>query len=124
MKKLIAGIAALGFCLTTSSVAKAQEFIEFEHKNNRYYYKTLNSEGAAYYKYKVPAYTLGVFTLKNNSRRSNFDIYAYEYSGEWELLKKGKKEEGRRKIIDNFGTKIDLFFLFRRGLLEELLGQI
>ncbi|QLE56398.1 hypothetical protein [Nostoc sp. TCL26-01] len=90
MKKLFVGIAAFSVCITSPSIANAQEFTEFKHQNNRYYHETLNSQGVTYYKYKVPAYSFGVFTLKNHSRRADFDIYIYNYSGGWKLLTKGE----------------------------------
>ncbi|MBD2626955.1 hypothetical protein [Trichormus variabilis] len=90
MKKLLAGITAFSLCITSPGIVKAQEFTEFKHQNDRYYYETLNSQGVTYYKYKVPAYSFGVFTLKNHSRRADFDIYIYDYSGGWKLLAKGK----------------------------------
>lgn len=89
MKKLLAGIAAFSLCITSPGIANAQEFTEFEHQNNRYYYETLKSQGVTYYKYKVPAYSFGIFTLKNHSRMANFDIYIYDDTGEWKLLAKG-----------------------------------
>jgi hypothetical protein len=90
MKKLLAGITALSLCLTSPGIAKAQEFTEFKHQNDRYYFQTLNSQGVAYYKYKVPAYSFGVFTLKNHSRISDFDVYIYDYTTGWRLLNKGE----------------------------------
>ncbi|MBD2359542.1 hypothetical protein H6G41_34235 [Tolypothrix sp. FACHB-123] len=90
MKKLLAGITAFSLCITSPGIAKAQEFTEFKHQNDGYYYETLKSQGVTYYKYKVPAHSFGVFTLKNHSRRADFDIYIYDYAGGWKLLAKGE----------------------------------
>ncbi|WP_414541706.1 hypothetical protein [Nostoc sp. CCY0012] len=99
MKKLLAGIAAFSVCMTSPGIANAQEFTEFEHQNNRYYYETLNPQGVTYYKYKVPAYSFGVFTLKNHSRISDFDIYIYDYSGGWKLLGKGENTGVKTELV-------------------------
>jgi hypothetical protein len=85
MKKLLAGITAISLFLTSPGIAKAQEFTEFEHENDTYYSQTLKSKGVAFYKYKIPAMSIGVFTLKNHSRKSDFDIYIYD-SGSWKPL--------------------------------------
>ncbi|WP_353933270.1 hypothetical protein WJM97_23255 (plasmid) [Okeanomitos corallinicola TIOX110] len=91
MKKLLAGITAIGLFLASPGMAKAQEFTEFEHENDTYFYQTLQSQGVAYYKYKIPAFSFGVFTLKNHSRQSDFDIYVYDNTRGWQLLNKGEK---------------------------------
>lgn len=90
MKKLLAVATTLGLWITSPSIAYSQEFTTFEHKDGRYYYQTLNSEGTAYYKYEVPATTFGVFTLKNSSRQSDFDIYVFNYESGWKLLDQGE----------------------------------
>ncbi|MDM9580425.1 hypothetical protein [Nostoc sp. GT001] len=99
MKKLLAGISALGLSITSPGIANAQEFTNFEHQDNKYYYETLNSQGLAYYRYKVPAYTFGIFTLKNHSRSSNVDIYVHDYSGDWKLLVKGNNQGTETELV-------------------------
>lgn len=90
MKKLLAGITAISLFLTSPGMAKAQEVTEFKHKNDRYFHQTLPPKGVAYYKYKIPAFSFGVFTLKNHSRKSDFDIYVYDNTRGWQLLNKGE----------------------------------
>lgn len=45
--------------------------------SDKYGYSTLSSSQTSYWQYYVPANTLGVFTLKNTSNSSDFDIYVY-----------------------------------------------
>lgn len=96
MKKLLTAIAALGLSITSPGIANAQRYTEFVHQDNSYFQRTLNSRYATYYKYKVPAYTFGVFTVKNHSRRSDFDVFVRDRSGN--LLSKGR----------NSGTQTEL----------------
>ena len=98
MKKLIAGIVALGLSFASPGVANSQEVTEFKHQDNKYYYETLNPRGVSYYRYKIPAYTFGVFTLKNHSRKSDFDIYVYD-STDGRLLDKGRNSGTQTELI-------------------------
>lgn len=99
MKKLLAGIAAFSVCLTSPGITHAQQIqiTEFKHQNNRHYHQTLNPGGEAYFKYQIPANTIGVFTLKNQSRRANFDIYIYNSSGK--QLNQGKNSGVRTELV-------------------------
>ncbi|MBW4614099.1 MAG: hypothetical protein KME21_12645 [Desmonostoc vinosum HA7617-LM4] len=97
MKKLFAGMTALTVWMTSPGIANAQEWTTFEHQDNRYYQETLDSQGSTYYRYKVPANTFGVFTLKNNSRSSDVDIYVYDYSGT--LLAKGDNQGSQTELV-------------------------
>lgn len=99
MKKLLAGITALSLCLTSPGMAKAQEITEFKHQNDRYYAETLSPKGVSYYKYKIPAFSFGVFTLKNHSRKSDFDIYIYDNTRGWQLLNKGEKTGRETELV-------------------------
>ena len=97
MNKLIAGIAALGLCFVSPGIANSQQITRFEHQDDTYYHQNLNSKGVARYQYKIPANTFGVFTLKNSSGRSDFDIFVYD-SSNGKLLSKE----------DNLGTQTEL----------------
>lgn len=97
MNKLITGIAALGLWTVSTGVANSQQVTRFKHQDDTYYHQRLNSKGIARYQYKIPANTFGVFTLKNHSRRSDFDIFVYDYNN-GRLLTKGR----------NYGTKTEL----------------
>ncbi|MEL6460025.1 MAG: hypothetical protein AAFQ91_17530 [Cyanobacteria bacterium J06621_15] len=97
MNKLITGIAALAFWTVSTGVANSQQVTRFKHQDDTYYHQRLNSKGIARYQYKIPANTFGVFTLKNDSRRSDFDIEVYDYNS-GKLLTEGK----------SYGTKTEL----------------
>ncbi|AFY57349.1 hypothetical protein Riv7116_4941 [Rivularia sp. PCC 7116] len=97
MNKLIAGIAALALWTVSTGVANSQQVTRFKHQDDSYYHQRLNSKGIARYQYKIPANSFGVFTLKNHSRRSDFDIYVYD-SSNGKLLTEGK----------SYGTKTEL----------------
>lgn len=97
MKKLLAAITALGLSITSPGIANAQRYTEFVHQDNSYFQRTLNSRYATYYKYKVPAYTFGVFTVKNHSRRSDFDVFVRDYSGN--LLTKGQYSGKQTELV-------------------------
>ncbi len=97
MKKLLAGIAVLSVWITSPGIANAQQYTKFEHQNDRYYSQTLNPQGVAYFQYQVPAHTFGVFTLKNRSSRSDFDIYVYDSSGN--LLVKGERSGVQTELV-------------------------
>ncbi len=99
MNKILTGVAAFGVWMASTGIANAQNFTNFEHQDNRSYDETLNSKGTAFYKYKIPAYTFGVFTLKNDSRRSDFDIYVYEYSGDFKLVNKGENQGSNTELV-------------------------
>ncbi len=87
-------------CLAFPTMAFSQEYTEYDPQY-RSYYGTLSSKEKTYYKYLVPAYTFGVFTLHNDSDRSDFDITAYEY------------DDGFQKIDtqDNSGTATELLIV-------------
>lgn len=97
MKKLLAVITAFGLWISFPGTATAQRITEIKHQDDSYYYQVLNSQNLADYKYKVPANTLGVFTLKNNSRRSDFDIYVYDGNGR--LLNQGVKNGTETELV-------------------------
>ena len=97
MNKLIAPVAALGLCFVSPGIANSQQITRFEHQDDTYYHQNLNSKGVARYQYKIPANTFGVFTLKNSSNRSDFDIFVYDFSN-GKLLSKE----------DNLGTQTEL----------------
>ena len=97
MKKLLAAITALGLSITSPGIANAQRYTEFVHQDNSYFQRTLNSRYATYYKYKVPAYTFGVFTVKNHSHRSDFDVFVRDYSGN--LLAKGRDSGTQTELV-------------------------
>ncbi len=75
MKKIIAGFTTFSLWMSCSGIANAQIITEFKHQDYSYFRQVLKSRNYTDYWYKIPANTLGVFTLKNNSRRSNFDIF-------------------------------------------------
>jgi hypothetical protein len=79
-------------------IANSQEVTRFEHQDDRYYSQTLNSKGIARYQYKIPANSFGVFTLKNNSGRSDFDIYVYD-SSNGQLLAKGRNSGTQTELV-------------------------
>jgi hypothetical protein len=81
MKKLLASITTLSLWISFPGTATAQRITEIRHQDDSYYHEVLNSQNFADYRYRVPANTLGVFTLKNNSGRSDFDIFLYEGNG-------------------------------------------
>ena len=97
-KKCCNFVVALAICFGSSTVAYSQDFVEFEQDAN-YYYGTLTTKKTVYYKYKVPANSFGVFTLKNNSGRSDFDINVYEYVGDFQLLDKGTSSGTQTELI-------------------------
>ncbi|PSB58756.1 hypothetical protein, partial [Chamaesiphon polymorphus] len=98
MNKLVAGIVAFGLSITDPVIVSAQEVIDFKHQDNNYYYQTLNSQNAAHYTYKIPANAFGVFTLKNNSNSSDFDLYVHENKS-WKLLNKGENQGIQTELI-------------------------
>lgn len=93
---------ATGLCLFSATAALSQEYTEFDSQYSSYY-STLSSKQATYYKYVVPAHTFGVFTLKNDSGRSDFDIAAYRYDS----------DNGLQLIDtqDNSGTQTELLIV-------------
>ena len=97
MNKIITGIVAFGLCFISPGVANSQQVTKFEHQDDTYYHQNLNSKAVARYQYKIPANTFGVFTLKNHSGKSDFDIYVYDYNN-GKLLTEGK----------SYGTKTEL----------------
>lgn len=98
MNKLIAGIAALGLCFVSPGIANSQQITRFEHQDDTYYHQNLNSKGVARYQYKIPANTFGVFTLKNHSGRSDFDIFVYD-SSNGKLLSKEDKLGTQTELV-------------------------
>ncbi|MGB3649624.1 MAG: hypothetical protein WBA41_00120 [Rivularia sp. (in: cyanobacteria)] len=98
MNKLIAGITALGLCFVSPGIANSQQITRFEHQDDTYYHQNLNSKGVARYKYKIPANTFGVFTLKNHSGRSDFDIFVYD-SSNGKLLTEGKSYGRKTELV-------------------------
>lgn len=105
MNKLIAGIAALGLCFVSPGIANSQQITRFEHQDDTYYHQNLNSKGIARYQYKIPANTFGVFTLKNHSRRSDFDIYVYDSSNGKLLSKEDELGTQTELVITPFFTE-------------------
>lgn len=97
MKKILAGVTALSLWVCSFGTATAQRITEIRHQDDSYYYQLLNSQNFADYRYRVPANTLGIFTLKNNSRRSDFDIYVYEGNGR--LIAQGVKGGTQTELV-------------------------
>lgn len=105
MNKLIAPVAAFSLCFGSPAIANSQQITRFEHQDDTYYHQRLNSKGVARYQYKIPANTFGVFTLKNHSRRSDFDIYIYDSSNGKLLSKKDELGIQTELVITPFFTK-------------------
>ncbi|WP_414621597.1 hypothetical protein [Calothrix sp. CCY 0018] len=105
MNKLIPGIAALGLCFVYPSIANSQQITRFEHQDDTYYHQNLNSKGVARYQYKIPANTFGVFTLKNSSGRSDFDIFVYDSSNGKLLYKKDKLGTQTELVVTQLFTE-------------------
>ncbi|NJO64255.1 MAG: hypothetical protein HC836_40630 [Richelia sp. RM2_1_2] len=98
MNKLLAGITAFGLWIVSPGVAHSQQVTRFEHQDDTYYSQNLNTKGVAYYQYKIPANTFGVFTLKNYSGKSDFDIYVYD-SRNGEILGKGNGSGTQTELV-------------------------
>lgn len=105
MNKLITGIAALALWTVSTGVANSQQVTRFKHQDDSYYHQRLNSKGIARYQYKIPANTFGVFTLKNHSLRSDFDIYIYDSSNGKLLSKKDELGTQTELVIAPFFTQ-------------------
>ncbi len=108
MNKLIVGIAALGLCFVSPGIANSQQITRFEHRDDTYYHQNLNSKGVGHYQYKIPANTFGVFTLKNNSGRSDFDIYVYD-SNNGKLLAQGQNSGTQTELVVTQPVAVDKY---------------
>ncbi len=75
MKKIFLTIVCLGLCIA-QSFAQTFSYLSSGH----YGYGTLSAGSTTYWKVFVPAQTMGVFTLKNYSSTSDFDLYLYSSS--------------------------------------------
>lgn len=77
---------------------------------DNYGYETLSSQKVSYWKYYVPANTMGVFTLKNKSKSSDFDIYIYSNESRTYLLKSGVNSGTTTELItvpvENYGRYV------------------
>ena len=92
-------VAAIVLWVASGATSLAQEITEFDPEYTNYY-ETLNSREGAYYKYKVPANTFGVLTLKNSGGSSDFDIAVYEYiNGEGQLIDTGENSDTQTELI-------------------------
>ncbi|MEL6580231.1 MAG: hypothetical protein AAFQ14_10790 [Cyanobacteria bacterium J06621_12] len=91
-------IAAVGFCICAPAIAFAQQVTEIDPQYSNYY-GTLTVDGKTYYKYGVPANTFGVFTLKNSGGGSDFDIYVYEYTDDYQLIGRGENSGTQTELI-------------------------
>lgn len=79
MKNLvISGLISLGLLSTLGKAATAQTYEFFEHKDNSYFSYPMSAKDTDYFSYWVPAYTIGVLTLQNSGRKSDFDISVYD----------------------------------------------
>lgn len=97
--KCSAVFVAMGLWIMSGATSLAQEITEFDPQYTNYY-ETLDSKEEAYYKYKVPANTFGVLTLKNSSGSSDFDIVVYEYiNGESQLIDTGENADTQTELI-------------------------
>lgn len=67
--------------------------------NNEYSIQTLNSGYNQYWKYYIPAGTMAVFTLKNNSSTSDFDIFVYSDKNHDNLLKSGENNGTKTEMV-------------------------
>lgn len=108
VKQIPTFILAASLWLGSSTIAYSQKITEFDSQYS-YYYNTLSSKKKAYFKYKVPAYTFGVFTLKNNSGKSDFDISAYKYDGDWQLIDKQNTTGTQTELIIVQPSNIDRY---------------
>jgi hypothetical protein len=97
--KLLATLTGLSLSLFFPSAANSQNWTTFEHQNNRYYYNTLSSQNVAYYRYEVPAMTIGVFTIKNKSGRADFDVYVFEDPQGNKLIAKGENSGSDTELV-------------------------
>lgn len=98
VKQSSMAIVALAMWASAPAIAFAQEFTEYDSQYTNYY-GTLDTREATFYKYKVPANTFGVLTLKNSERSSDFDIFVYEDVDGDQLIGKGENSRTQTELV-------------------------
>lgn len=99
VKKCSPAFVAMGLWIVSSAIAVAQEITEYDPQYTNYY-GTLDTSEASFYKYKVPANTFGILTLKNSGGSSDFDIAVYEYIDEgYQLIGTGENSDTQTELV-------------------------
>lgn len=72
----------------------------YEYLQNGYYgHGYISSSNNSYWKYRIPANSMGVFTLKNPTNNSDLDIYIYNDSGRNYRLNYGNEPGSKTELV-------------------------